>query len=352
MRRLFTAVLLSASAHCAQASEALQVWNWNDYIAPQVLSDFTKATGIEVQYHTYSTAEQLHQAIAKGEVIDLMVPSHDDLPALIKNGQLQTLDLAQLPNRQYLDKEILSKLAAFDPHNQYAIPYLWGAVGLAINDPQVQSALGQTPPNSWNLLFNSSYSAKLASCGVSVLDAQEEVLSALLNFQGENISRSSTKQIQRAGKILNELKPNLRYVSSDRYINDLQQGKLCLALAWVGDVLAAEQAGQPVRFIVPEEGAPLFIDSWVIPAQSTKARQAQQFINFVLQPKVAAQITEETLYPSANLKAREFIDPALRDQPGLYPDALTKRRLYALSILPERLASTREQVWQQFKQDK
>lgn len=349
MRRLFTAVLLSACAPLAQAGEALQVWNWNDYIAPQVLAEFTKATGIEVQYHTYSTAEQLHQALARGESIDLMVPSHDDLPALIKNGQLQTLDRAQLPNRQYLDQEILSKLAAFDPHNQYAIPYLWGAVGLAINEPQASSALGEAPPNSWNLLFNPSYSSKLAQCGISVLDAQEEVLSALLNFQGENISRSSTKQIQRAGKVLGELKPNLRYVSSERYIHDLQQGKLCIALAWVGDVLAAEQAGQPVRFIVPDEGAPLFIDSWVIPAQSSKAQQALQFINFVLQPKIAAQITEETLYPSANLKAREFIAPALRDQPGLYPDALTKRRLYALSVLPERLADARERVWQQFK---
>ncbi|MEK1939573.1 MAG: polyamine ABC transporter substrate-binding protein [Pseudomonas sp.] len=353
MPRLLAALLFAGSSMLLTApatqAEDLVVYNWNDYIAPQVLADFEKQTGIHVDYHTYSTAEELEKALASGDSIDIAVPSHDTLPALIKAGRLQPLDMTRLPNRVHLDKQLLSKLNAVDPQNRYAIPYQWGAVGLAINVPLAEKAFGGPLPNSWSLLFDPAQSAKLASCGISVLDAPDEVMSVLMNYMGRSLAHSPPTQIKQGGSVLNAIRHNVRYVDSERYIDDLKTGKLCMSLAWVGDALGATAAGQDVRFIVPDEGSVLFIDNLVILSSARRADLAHRFIDFLMQPKVAAQITTETLYPSGNADAREFLDPTLRDQPGLYPDRDTKRRLAALEVLPEKISSVKEQVWGKFR---
>ena len=349
MPRLFAALLLALTPMLASAEEVIRVYNWNDYIAPQVLKDFETETGIRVDYHTYSTAEELAAVLATGEAIDVAVPSHDALPAMIKSGTLQPLDFSLLPNRKHLDKQLLSTLVALDPANRHAVPYLWGAVGLAINTPQAEAAFGGPLPNSWSLLFDAEQSARLASCGISVLDAPDETLTLLLNYQGRSLARSAPSRIERSSRVLDGLRPNLRYVDSERYIDDLNQGKLCVAVAWVGDALAAADAGQPVRFLVPDEGSILFIDNLVIPSSATRVDLAHRFIDYLMQPKVAALITAETLYPSGNADSREFLDEALRNQPDLYPDRDTKRRLHPLETLPEKHSATRDAVWTRFR---
>jgi putrescine transport system substrate-binding protein len=215
-------VLLPLLAHCApqdaleKAEDSLRVYNWNDYIAPQVLERFEAESGIRVEYHTFSSAEDMHAALAGSEAIDIIVPSHNDLPRLIKDGLLQPLDFNLLPNRVHLDKQLLSKLAAVDPGNRHAVPYLWGAVGLAINTPQAEAAFGGPLPDSWSLLFDPAQSARLASCGISVLDAPDETLALLLNYQGRSLTRSAASRIERASSVLERLRPNQRYVDSER----------------------------------------------------------------------------------------------------------------------------------------
>ena len=348
MFRFLAPLLLSLIPVLANAADSIRVYNWNDYIAPQVLSDFTKATGIEVEYHTYATAEELNQILASGERIDIAVPSQNDLPPLIKAGLLQPLDFSRLPNRSHLDKQLLSKLSAVDPRNLYAVPYLWGTVGLAINVPQAEAAYGGPLPHSWSLLFDVQQSTRLAGCGVSMLDASDEVLYNLLNYQGRSLSNTSPGRIRKAGEILQSLRPNLRYIDSERYIEDLSQGKLCLALAWVGDALAASEAGQPVQFVVPEEGSSLFIDNLVIPASAPRADLAHKFIDYLMQPQVAALISAETLYPNGNKDARQYLEPALRDQLGQDLDG-AKDRLFALMPLNDKIKAARDEVWEQFR---
>lgn len=349
MQRAFAAVLLGLISGLSQAADSIRVYNWNDYIAPQVLENFTRDTGIEVEYHTFASAEELNAALESGQAIDIAVPSHNELPTLIANGRIRPLDFNLLPNRSHLDKQLLSKLAAVDPQNQHAVPYLWGAVGLAINTPQAEAAYGGPLPESWSLLFDPEKSARLASCGISVLDAADETLSLLLNYQGRSLARSAPSRIERAGDLLQSLRPNLRYVDSERYIDDLSNGRLCLAVAWVGDALAAAQAGQPVHFLVPQEGSVLFVDNLVIPSSASRPELAHRFIDYLMQPQVIAQVTAETLYPNGNADSAQFIDAALLAQPGLYPDQDTKRRLYPLEVLSDKHAQVRDQIWQRFR---
>ena len=349
MPRLLASLLFALTPLLANAEDVIRVYNWNDYIAPQVLKDFEAETGIHVEYRTFSTAEELNTTLASDESFDIVVPSHNDLPRLINAGQLQALDFSKLGNRSHLDIQLLSKLAAVDPGNRYAVPYLWGAVGLAINTPQAEAAFGGPLPDSWSLLFDAEQSGRLASCGISVLDAPDETLSLLLNYQGRSLARSAPSRIERAGSVLDGLRPNLRYVDSERYIDDLANGRLCVAMAWVGDALAAADAGQPVRFLVPDEGSVLFIDNLVIPSNARRADLAHRFIDYLMQPRVAALITTETLYPSGNADAHEFLDEELRNQPGLYPDMETKRRLHALETLPEKHGVVRDKLWVGFR---
>ena len=344
MFRILAPLLLTLAPGLAAAADSIRVYNWNDYIAPQVLADFTKATGIAVEYHTYASAEELDKILASGESIDIAVPSQNDLPPLIKAGLVQPLDMSRLPNRKHLDKQLLSKLAAVDPQNRYAVPYLWGAVGLAINTPQAEAAYGGPLPSSWSLLFDPVQSSKLASCGVSVLDAPDEMFYNLLSYQGRSLTNSSPGRLRKAGEALMGLRPNLRYVE----IDDLNQGRLCVAVAWVGDALGASDAGQPVQFVVPEEGSTLFIDNLMIPSSARRADLAHQFIDYLMQPQVAAQISSETLYPSANLGAQQFLQPKLREQLGRNLDS-AKNRLFALMPLSDKLKSARDETWTRFR---
>ncbi|MND76032.1 Putrescine-binding periplasmic protein precursor [compost metagenome] len=350
MPRLLAPLLLALLPALAQAEDLIRVYNWNDYIAPQVLEDFKKETGIRVEYHTFSSAEELDKALAAGEPIDVAVPSHNDLPRLIRDGRLQPLDFTRLPNRQHLDRQLLSKLAAMDPNNQHAVPYLWGAVGLAVNTPQAEKAFGGPLPHSWSLLFDPEQSARLGQCGISLLDAPDETLAVLLNYQGRNLARSAPSRLKRSAEALNALRPHLRYIDSERYIADLNAGNLCVAMAWVGDALNAAAAGQPVTFMVPDEGSVLFIDNLVIPSSAKRADLAHRFIDYLLQPQVAAKITSATLYPNGNADARQYLDEALRNQPGLYPDKDTKRRLFPVEPVPEKLSATRDEVWTAFRE--
>ncbi|MCU1718063.1 extracellular solute-binding protein [Pseudomonas sp. 5P_3.1_Bac2] len=349
MLRQLCPLLLALAPLLSSAEEVIRVYNWNDYINPQVLTDFTAKTGIRIDYQTFSTSEELEAALSRGDAIDVTVAQHNSLPQMIGKGQLQTLDFNKLPNRSHLDRQLLSTLIALDPGNQHALPYLWGAVGLAINKPQAEAAFGGPLPNSWSLLFDREQSSRLASCGISVLDAPDETLSILLNYQGYNLARSASNRIKRSAQLLQGLRPNLRYVDSERYIDDLNQGKLCVAMAWVGDALAAANAGQPVEFSVPEEGSVVFIDSLVIPSSATRPDLAYQFINYVMQPEVAALTTNYTLYPSGNADAKQFLDENLRNQPLLYPDRTIKRRLHPVEALPEKQRATRESVWTSFR---
>lgn len=350
MRFRFAPLLMLLLPGIVQAADTLQVWNWNDYIPEQVLSDFEKSTGIKVEYHTFSTSEELNQALNDGTPIDVAVPSHDQLPSLAKAGRLQPLNVDQLPNRRHLDRGLLSKLAAFDANNRYAIPYLWGMAGLAVNVPQAEAALGGPIPHSWSLLFDPQQSAKLASCGIALIDAPEETFAALMAYQGRSLAHSTPIQLQRASKLLDSLRPNLRYIDSERYIDDLNSGKLCLALVWSGDAAAASRAGQPVQFIVPQEGTALFIDTLVIPSGAPRPDLAHRFIDYLMQPEVAALVSNEMLYPNGNQGATSLIAADLRDNPALYPDRQTKRLLMALPALPEKLKAALDTLWNQFTQ--
>lgn len=339
-------ILLCFQIPLAQSGEHITVYNWNDYIDPQVVQDFEKETGIGVDYRTFNTTQELMQSLRDGATLDVVVPAHSDLLELIDKHLLLPLDRTRLKNFGQLDKYLLRKLAPFDPGNRFAAPYLWGMIGLAINMPQAEAAYGGPLPNSWALLFEADSNAKFKDCGVSLLDAPEETFAALINFQGRSLSNLRPSLIQTAGEKLQLIRSNLRYIDSERYIKDLSEGHLCLSLAWVGDALKAAEEGQPVHFFIPEEGSPMFIDSLAIPAHAAHPELAYRFIDYLMRPEVAARNTTATFYPNAVPGSAANLTPAMRNDVNLFPDVQIQRRLFLLPPVSEKLQTPLQQAWQ------
>jgi len=354
MRCIFAIVFACLCVTVTQAAEdkTVRLYNWNDYMVPEVLTDFTKETGIKVETPIYVGMEEMMKGVRSGEAFDVIVPSHFMLPALIEEGYLQPLDKNKLPNLAYSDRRLMIKLAPFDPQNQYAAPYMWGTVGIAINKPQAEAAFGGPIPETWDLFFNPKLTSRFTSCGVSALDAANETLTILLNYKGHSLKRSSPRRIEQMGSILDALRPNLRYVDDERYLVDIKEGKLCLSIAWAGEALQAREAGQPIEFFIPREGSVMFLDTMVIPANAPHLENAYQFINYMMRPEIAARMTEGLHFANYNLQAAKFLAPSVANDRSIYPDASIMRRLHAIEPLSIPQETARDLIWTRFVEAK
>ncbi|MGS0942174.1 extracellular solute-binding protein [Pseudomonas luteola] len=349
MRKLLMA--LAILPLLAQAEEVVHVYNWEDYIDPQVISDFQKDTGIRVDYHTFSTSEEANALLDGDTPIDVYAPSHDELKRLIRENKLQKLNTQQLPNTSKLDPYISGILNSVDPGNHYAVPYLWGAVGLAINVPKAQEAFGGPLPESWSVLFDPEQIKRLSKCGVNLLDDPIYVASILMNYQGNIPERSSPAQMEKIAKDLMSIRPYVRSIDNDATVDAFKNGQLCVAMVYsVGDAINARKTGQPVSYVVPQEGTYVFVDTLVIPSKTRNPELAHRFINYVMSARSMARITEETSYPNANLDSMKLLSPELQKENALYPNGALRRRLFALVPPPAETRQTFEGLWQTFKQ--
>ncbi|HEY6612500.1 MAG TPA: extracellular solute-binding protein [Pseudomonas sp.] len=291
---MLLALGLGLGASLAQAEEVVRVYGWQGRLAPSVIEGFQKQTGIRVEYKTYASAEDM----LAGVRYDVIFPTHYQLPGLIAEGRLRALDPTKLPNLAQVNPDLLAVLNGFDDHNRHAVPYLWGTVGLALNVPKVVDALGELPDDSWGLLFDARYSERLAKCGIGLLDAREETVSLLLNYKGVPLSRSTSRQIYRAGEDLSTLRDRAASFGNASYIEPLADGRLCLAMAWSGHVLKASEAGAPLRFIAPQEGTLTFIDTMAISRNAKNVEAANRFIDYLASAEANTRNAAETrFYP-------------------------------------------------------
>ena len=289
-------------------AQPLNVANWNDYIDPAVLADFTRETGIEVNYRTYDSDQEVYALLKQGEALDVVVPSTDNFGKLIREGLLRPYAAASLPGFEALEPLIMARVAGQDPTHEYGVPYLWGSIGLAVNVPQAEAALGGPVPNTWGLVFAKALLARLSACGVSLLDSANDVTSLLANYQGRSLGTAGEAYVSRVLEQLGRLRPHYRYIDSSRYVDDLGSGKLCVSMAWTGDALAAAAKGLPVKFMVPEEGSLVFVDILAIPAAAKNPEEAQAFIRYMLRPEVSARIARATYYQTPNARARQALE--------------------------------------------
>ncbi|OEC33702.1 putrescine transport system substrate-binding protein [Pseudomonas cuatrocienegasensis] len=357
-KTLLALSLAGALTGVVQADEkVLHVYNWSDYIAEDTLANFEKETGIKVVYDVFDSNETLEAKLLAGSSgYDIVVPSNPFLAKQIKAGVFQKLDKSKLPNWSNLDKSLLKALDPSDPGNQYSIPYMWGTIGIGYNVDKVKAALGDNAPvNSWDLVFKPENIAKLKSCGVSFLDSPTEILPAALNYLGFKPDSTNADELKKAEELFLSIRSSTAYFHSSKYISDLANGDICVAIGYSGDLYQsksrAEEAknGVNISYSIPKEGAGSFFDMMAIPADAKNVEAAHVFLNYLMKPEVMANITNFVQFPNGNAAATPLVDEALRNDPGIYPDAATMAKIYTFPDLPANAQRAMTRSWTKIK---
>jgi putrescine transport system substrate-binding protein len=356
------AILAAPLPGCSgQASEStagdrvLNVYNWSDYINPEVITQFEKEYGIHVNYDVFDTNEILETKLLTGFInYDIVVPSGAFLERQIEAGVFRKIDKARVPNLKYMDPRVEQGSAQYDPGNQYGIDYMWITSGPGYNVAQVRRRMPDAPVDSWRMFYDPAVISRFRDCGVAMIDAPSEVVATALIFLGRNPESSSEADLAAAERVLLAIRPYIRYVSS-AYIDDLANGEICLALGWSGDVKQASdrarEAGRgiEVRYAIPREGAVENFDMLAVPVGAPHPRNAFLFINFLLRPAVAAKNSDMIKYANGVEASIPLLDPSVRADPGIYPPPAVRARLHpepARSIQYTRLLN---RMWTRFK---
>lgn len=348
-----TLAALLASTSIAQAQGSINVYNWSDYIAEETIAQFTAATGIAVNYDVFDSNDTLEARMLAGSSgFDVVVPTSDFMQRQIAAGVYQPLNRDLLPNLSNLDPALMELAAAFDPGNEHSVIYLWGTTGIGYNAAAVAQRLGEDAAvDSWSLIFDPAKAALFQDCGIAWLDAPTEMFPAAMRYLGLDPTSTNEADFNAAAELLNSVRSTVRYFHSSQYISDLANGEICLAVGWSGDILQAgeraSEAGQGVEvgYAIPDEGAHLWFDMLVIPVDAPNPEGAHAFINFLMEPQIAADITNYVAFPNANAASNAFIDPEILADETIYPSAEAKEGFWTLRPYDSRTDRTITRLW-------
>jgi len=354
------AVLVAASSGGLAAEEkVLNVYNWSDYIAEDTVANFEKATGIKVNYDVFDSNEVLEAKLLTGSSgYDVVVPTASFLERQIKAGVFVKLDRSKLKNYANLDQDILSRVAAHDPGNQYAIPYMWGTTGFGYNVDKVKAAMPDAPVDSWDMLLDPKVVSQLAGCGVTLLDAPTEVFASVMQYLGRDPNGESKEDVKLFEQHMMKVRPFIKYFHSSQNINDLANGEICVAMGWSGDMLMARdradeaKQGVQISYVIPKEGAIMWFDNLAIPADAPHPGNAHRFIDYIMQPKVAAAISNYVFYANGNAASMSFVDDEVKSDPGIYPSAAVKAKLFPDLADSARFTRLLTRAWTKIKTGK
>lgn len=337
----------------------VNIYSWSDYIAPKVLEDFTKETGIKVVYDTYESNATLATKLLVGPTgYDVVVPSGSFLARQVAAGLYQKLDKSRLPHARGLWPQVMARLAVHDPGNQYAVDYMWFTTGLAFNVAKARERLANMPIESWDILFKPELLKKFADCGIYVLDSPDDLFPIALNYLKLNPNSKRLADLRRAGALLAMLRRYIKKFHSSEYINALANGDICLAVARSGDALQARaRAGEAnngidIDYVVPKEGTLMSLDALAIPKDAPHVDAAYAFIDYLMRPKIAARNTNATDFANGVLASKPFVAPDILGNKAIYPDAETMKHLFAVTGYDQMLQKYVTREWTRAKTGK
>lgn len=286
----------------------LNIYIWSAYLPKEVIDKFAQETGIQVNFDTYDSNEALLEKLQSGVAdYDLVVPSDYMVKILIAEKLIQPLDHAKLPNIANLDPRFLDK--KFDPKNQHSVPYFWGTTGLGYNQKKVGSV------DSWEAVFDPKYKGRIL-----MLDDMREVFGVALKSMGKSLNETDPAVLKQAAEKLKKQKKLVATYNSGDFANILAAGDVDLAHGYNGQI-AEVVAKEPEKlaYVVPKEGATLWMDNVCIPAKSRNVENAYRFLNYIMEGPVNAEIVNGVSYASANMPARQHINPEILNDPSIYP---------------------------------
>ena len=347
--RLLVCLLLGMLTACGALGQAptptatslpkeLVLYNWAGYMPQSVLDGFTAEYGIKVTYDVYGSQEEAISSIKAGKQYDVVVMGHEFIPSMIADDLLAPIDFQNVPNFKNISANFRDPI--FDRNNRHTVPFLWGTTGLIARSDRLKQ-----PLTSWSDLWDTRYAGK-----VGMWPIQRDVIGIALKSLGYSANSEDPRELEAALKQLLKLKSNMFFFDPDATSSAplLLDGKATLAYGWSYDAFAAMGENDSITYVLPKEGALLWGDNLVIPANSPRKQAAELFINFILRPEISAKIVNELYYASANEMSIPLIDPALRNNPVIFPsnDELKNAEM-AMPLSPEG-KKLYDDIWQRF----
>jgi putrescine transport system substrate-binding protein len=332
-------------------------YNWSNYVAPGVLEDFTRETGIKVVYDTFDANETLETRLLAGKSgYDVVVPTAYFLQRQIAANIFQKLDKSKLPNLANAWPVVTKQLAVYDPGNQYAANYMWGTTGIGYNVKMAQKILGADARiDSWGIVFKPENLAKFRDCGIHMLDSADDIFPAALSYLG--LDPNSTKQadLEKAADLVAKIRPYVRKFHSSEYLSALATGEICLVVGWSGDIMQARGRAAEAKnnieigYAIPKEGAQMFFDNLAIPADAKNLAEAYELINYLYRPEVAAKNTDFLSYANGNLASQKLVEPKILNDRDIYPDETTLAKLFVITARDPAMQRVINRLWTKVK---
>jgi len=322
-----------------QTENILNVYNWADYIGPDTIERFEAETGIKVNYDTYAASATVDVKLLTGNSgYDVIVHSNVLSSRLVEVGVYQKLDMSRLPNLKNLDPETMRKIDVYASVRGYNIPYHWGSTGFSWNVEMVRERLPNQSMETSAVLFDPDLISKLADCGVSFLDGTTSLIPMALAYLGLDPNATDQDSMNQVQELLSKVRPYVRYFSNEKFIVDMPNKELCVSMSWSGDYSTAakraKEAGIDIemRYTVPIEGASLWVDGVYIASDAKHVDNAYTFLNFLLRADIAADIAIQVDYANANAASWELLSEEKLNDPAIYPDDETWKRMFAVDM--------------------
>lgn len=338
------------------ASGTVNIYNWADYIGETTIADFEAETGISVVYDLYASSEEMQaKMLVGGTGYDVVLQSAMTLPQLVKAGVYQKNDRTVLKNWGNLDPQILKICGNYDPGNAYGVPYMWGSVGMTYNLEMVKAVLPDADLESLDMILKPENAAKLAECGLTVLDSPTDFGFMVLKYLGLDPNTAGPEDYAKMVEAIAPIRQYITNFDNTNYLTTLPNGEICGAATWSGDYGVAKtraaEAGIDIdlAYFVPKTGAPAWFDVWAVPSDAQNLANAHLFLDYMLRPEVVAACTDFIGYANANTAATPLVSPEIAKDPAVYPDAATLARLFTTT--PQTDAQERDinRAWQTIK---
>ena len=323
------------------SGEQVIVYNWGEYLDPDVIDLFEEETGIHVIYEEYETNEIMYPKVQSGAIAyDVVCPSDYMVQRMIENNLLAEINFDNIPNIKYIDNIYMDLSTQFDESNRYSVPYLWGTVGILYNRTMVDE-----PVNSWGILWDEKYKDSIL-----MQDSVRDAFGVALKYLGYSLNSTDLDELEEAKKLLIEQKPLVQAYVVDQVRDKMIGNEAAIGVIYSGEALYCQEENPDLEYVIPKEGSNLWIDSWVIPKNARNKGNAEAFINFLCRPDIAKMNFEYITYSIPNSAGRALIeDDWMRNSTIAFPDISQLENCETFRFLGDENEVIYNELWREVK---
>lgn len=337
------AMLTGCGSKSADSAGEVIVYNWGEYMDPDVLTMFEEETGIKVVYDEFETNEIMYPKIESGaSEYDLICPSDYMIQKMIQNDLLAEINKDNIPNLKNIGADYIEQSKQFDPENKYSIPYCWGTVGILYNKTMVDE-----PITSWDVLWDEKYKDNIL-----MQDSVRDAFMVSLKRLGYSMNTTNETELQEAKDALIEQKPLIQAYVIDQVRDKMIGGEAAIGVIYSGEAIFTQRENPDLEYVIPEEGTNIWIDSWVIPKNAPNKENAEKFIDFLCREDIALKNFEYITYSTPNTAAQALIeDEDIKNSKVAFPDLESLNGLETFSYLGDEYDAVYNELWKEVKSD-